>query len=414
VKRIAIIGAGAGGTMTANLLAKRLHGRIAKGEVSLTLIGEGPDNFFEPGNLDIAFKGKDPGSVVRKEASLLRDEVKFNPAPARKIDLQNQALTLNDGSALGYDYLVIATGAVPVPEVMPGLKESALNFHTSPEAAARIWEALGRLKRGKVVVAIASVPYKCPPSPNEATFMVDEYYRKRGLRKDVEIKFLTPYPRPYPAENISEVVQRLFEERGIETIPFFSADHVDPVAKKIYSMEGEGVDFDLLIAVPPHMGAEVVRASHIGDEEGWIPADKHTMVMKGHSRAYVLGDAADIPISKSGVVAHLQSKVVANNIAADLEGASEILEYNGRINCPMETGRRRALFVTGTYTSPPPKQNPTMVKYVMKKGFAWMYWSVLKERWEGLFDLYFGETSSRVKREAVVAPEVSRELKASP
>jgi sulfide:quinone oxidoreductase len=410
VKRIAILGAGAGGTMTANLLAKRLHGRIAKGEVSLTLLGEGPDNFFEPGNLDIAFKGRDPRSVVRKEASLLRSEVRFNPTPAVKVDLQNRTLTLGDGSALGYDYLVIATGAVPVPEAMPGLNESALNFHASPEAAAKIWEALGRMKRGKVVVAITSVPYKCPPSPNEAAFMLDEYYRKRGLRKDVEIKFLTPYPRPYPAENISEVVQRLFEERGIETVPFFSADHVDPVAKKIYSMEGEGVDFDLLIAVPPHLGAGVIRASQIGDREGWIPADKHTMEMKGQSGVFVLGDAADIAISKSGVVAHLQSKVVANNIAADIEGSSEFLEYNGRINCPMETGHRRALFVAGTYASPPPRQNPTMLRYLMKKGFAWIYWSVLKERWEGLFDLYFGETSSRVRGEAAPARPESPEL----
>jgi sulfide:quinone oxidoreductase len=413
MKRIVILGAGAGGTMTANLLAKGLHGRIAKGEVSLTLVGEGPDNFFEPGNLDIAFKGRDPRSVVRKEASLLRREVRFNPTAATKIELQDRTIALKDGSWLGYDYLVIATGATPVPEAMPGLKEGALNFHTSPEAAAKIWDALGLLKRGRVVVAIASVPYKCPPSPNEAAFMVDEYYRKRGLRKDVEIKFLTPYPRPYPAENISEVVQSLFEERGIETIPFFSADHVDPVARKIYSMEGEGVDFDLLIAVPPHMGAEVVRASNIGDKEGWIPADKHTMEMKGQSRVFVLGDAADIAISKSGVVAHLQSKVVARNIVADIEGSSELLEYNGRINCPMETGRRRALFVAGTYTSPPPRQNPTMLKYVMKKGFAWIYWSVLKERWEGLFDLYFGQTYSRSRGEAAAASPEPPELTAT-
>jgi hypothetical protein len=55
-----------------------------------------------------------------------------------------------------------------------------------------------------------------------------------------------------------------------------------------------------------------------------------------------------------------------------------------------------------------------MVKYIMKKGFAWMYWSVLKERWESLFDLYFGETSSRAQRKAVPAPTESPELKARP
>jgi sulfide:quinone oxidoreductase len=414
MKRIVIIGAGSGGTMTANLLAKGLRIKILHGEASLTLVGKGPDNFFEPGNLDIAFKGKDPRGVSKKESSLLRREVRFVPTPAARIELEERMVTLEGGASLPYDFLVIATGAVPVPESMPGLSEASLNFHTSPGDAAKIWAALKSFKRGRVVVAITGVPYKCPPSPNEAAFMVDEYFRKKGLRKDVEIKFLTPYPRPYPAENVSEVVQRLFEERGIETVPFFSADHVDPVAKKIYSMEGEGVDFGLLIAVPPHLGAEVVRASHIGDNDGWIPADKHTMVMKGHPGVYVLGDAADIPISKSGVVAHLQSKVVAKNIVSEVEGSSKILEYNGRINCPMETGHRRALFVSGTYTSPPPKQNPTMLKYVMKKGFAWMYWSVLKERWEGLFDLYFGKTSTVASRDAVVAAEKPAELSATP
>lgn len=398
MKRIVIIGAGAGGTMTANLLAKRLHREVAAGDVSLTLVGEGTDNFFEPGNLDIAFRGKSPEAVGKKEASLLRRGVTFRPVPATKIDLQARTVALGDGGLLPYDSLVIATGAVAVPDAMPGLAESSLNFHTSPQEAARIWEALGRLKRGRVVIAITSVPYKCPPAPNEAAFMVDEYFRRRGIRQDVEIRLLTPYPRPYPAENVSEVVQRLFEERGIKTTTFFSCDHVDPAAKKIYSMEGEAVDFDLLIAVPPHFGAEVVRASGIGDKEGWIPADKYTMAMKGHPEVYVLGDATDIPISKSGVVAHLQSKVVAHNIVSDLHGSSEVLEYNGRINCPMETGRRRALFVSGTYDTPPPRQDPTMLKYIMKKGFAWMYWSVVKERFEGLFDLYFGETSRSAQR----------------
>ena len=362
------------------------------------MVGEGTDNFFEPANLDVAFKGKDPAIVMRSESSLLRKEVRFKPTRASRIDLQSQSVALEDSTQLEYDYLVIATGSVATPGAMPGLRDGSLNFHTSPYAAAKIWDALGKLRRGKVVVAITSVPYKCPPSPNEAAFMIDEYYGKRGLRGDIEIKFLTPYPRAYPAENVSEVVQSLFDARGIGMVPFFSADHVDPSSKKIYSMEGDAVDYHLLIAVPPHTGAEVIKASGIGDKEGWIPADKRTMVMKDHPNVYVLGDASDIPISKSGVVAHLQSKVVAHNIVSEVEGGPELLEYNGRINCPMETGGRKALFISGTYETPPGRQDPTLAKYLMKKGFAWMYWSVLKERYERVFDIYFGKTSTSVPR----------------
>lgn len=285
---------------------------------------------------------------------------------------------------------------------MPGLLEGSLNFHTGGEDAAKIWNALQRFKAGKVVVAITSVPHKCPPSPNEAAFMLDEFFRKRRIRESVEIKFLTPYPRAYPAEHISEVIQPMFEKRGIELVPFFATDYVDPAARKIFNLEGESQDYDLLIAVPPHRGADVILASKIGDEEGWISADKHTMRMKDHPEAYALGDATNIAISKSGVVAHLQAEAVAKNLASDIRGGGEAFEYNGRINCPMETGRRRALFVSGTYEVAPGGQRPTLLRYAMKREFAKIYWSTMKGGWSWLMDAYFGETSEPQETSAVL------------
>ena len=230
---------------------------------------------------------------------------------------------------------------------------------------------------------------------------MDEFFGKRGIRDSVEIKFLTPYPRAYSTQVISDVVQPMFEERGIEVVPFFMADHVDPAEKKIYSLEGEGHDYDLLIAIPPHRGADVISSSGIGDAEGWMPTDKRTMRVKDQSGVYAIGDATNIPISKSGVVAHLQSGTVSKNIQSDLTGTSEIYEYNGRINCPMETGHRQALFIAGTYSEPPPKPNPTFVRYVMKKSFGKMYWSALGGRWDWLFDIYFGKTTTPLKSEPI-------------
>ncbi|MGH9917469.1 MAG: NAD(P)/FAD-dependent oxidoreductase, partial [Nitrososphaerales archaeon] len=324
MKKVVIVGAGSGGTLLANLLAHEFHREVGEGQVSVQLVGEGDDHAFQPGNLDIAFKGADPKGVVRPESSLLRKGVTLVTDGAAKVDLKSKVLTTRGGAALAYDHIVFATGAMASPELMPGLREGSLNFHQGPSVASRIWEALQRFEHGKVLVAITRVPHKCPPSPNEAAFMLDEFFRKRGLRESVEIKFLTPYPRAYPAEHISEVIQPMFERRGIELVPFFAADHVDPTARKIYDLEGESEDYDLLIAVPPHQGAEVVRASGIGDEEGWIPADKHTMRVEGHPEAYAIGDATNIAISKSGVVAHLQAEAVAKNLASDLRGGREV------------------------------------------------------------------------------------------
>jgi sulfide:quinone oxidoreductase len=394
MKRVVVVGAGSGGTLTANLLARGLKRRIHRGEVSVDLIGDSTQHVFQPGFLDVAFKGFPPSGLMRPEAGLVAKDVTFRNEAATKIDLEERAVTLAGEAKLGYDYLVMATGAVADRGILPGLKEASFNFHTGPEDSAKTWEALQKFKSGKIVVAIAGVPHKCPPSPNEATFMVDEFYRKKGLRDKVEISFVTPYPRPYPAEALSKVIAPMYEERGITVVPFFNAESVDPAAHKMYSLEGDSVDYDLLIAVPPHRGTDVIRDSGIGDEDGWIPADKGTMRVKGHDDAFAIGDATSIPISKSGVVAHLQSPVVTENILLGLAGSSESMQYNGRINCPMEVGRHRAMFVSATFTSPAADQSPSMVKYYMKRSFSRMYWRTMKGNMEWLMGIYFGKTSS--------------------
>ena len=387
-----VLGSGDGGTFTANLLASELRDEVRGGLASVQLIGEHLSHPFQPGNLDIAFKGASPDKYVKDETELLRKEVEFIQDPAVRIDLKARSVTTKSGRVLGYEYLVIATGAVADPSMIPGLAEGALNFHTGPKDSRRIWEALQKFEGGTVIVAIAGTPHKCPPSPNEAAFMLDEYFTKRGIRDKVKIRFLTPYPRSYPAERISRVVEPMFQEKGIEVSTFFNVDSVDPAERKINSLEGEAFQYDLLIAVPPHHGADVIVNSGIGDADGYVPTDKGTMRVMGHQGVYAIGDATNIPVSKSGVVAHLQSVVVAHNIVAEIQQSPDLLEYNGRINCPMEVGSRRAIFVSATYTSPPADQTPSIVKYFMKRSFAMIYWRALNGSLERIFDVFFGRT----------------------
>jgi len=405
MQRVVVVGSGDGGTFTANILATALHDEIHGGLVSVQLVGEHLRHPFQPGNLDVAFKGADPEKYVKAETDLLKKGVDFRQDPAVKIDCVMKAVTTKGGATLSYDFLVIATGAVADPSKVPGLAEGSMNFHTGGKDSQKIWEALQKFEGGTVVVAIAGTPHKCPPSPNEAAFMLDEFFHKRGIRDKVRIRFLTPYPRPYPAERISKVVEPMFQDKGIEVTTFFNVDMVDPAAKKIYSLEGESFDYDLLIAIPPHHGADVVVNSGIGDQDGYVPTNKGTMKVVGQEGVYCIGDATNIPVSKSGVVAHLQSVVVAHNIVAEIEKSEDFLEYNGRINCPMEVGHHRAIFVSATYTSPPVDQTPSLVKYYMKRSFAMIYWKALGGSLERVFDLFFGQTRFR----ATKAPEPVRE-----
>lgn len=384
--QVVILGAGTGGTMAANLLRRRAP------EASITVVDEHVEHVFQPGNLDVAFKGADPDAFVRPEAPLLARGIAFEPGGAARVEPKAKRVLLKDGRALPYDALILATGAVADPLLTPGLADEALNFHTGPHHAARIWQALQRFEKGRIVVAIAGVPYKCPPAPVEAVFLLDEHLRRRGIRERVEVRLVTPYPRAYPAGPIADVVEPRLREKGIEVTTLFNMDAVDAQKKVVTSLEGEEVPYDLLLAVPPHRGADVVKASGLGDADGFVPTDKETMRVVGHEDIWALGDATAIPISKSGVVAHLQADVVAQNVARQLRGATQELAYDGRINCPMEVGDRRALFVNATYARGAQTQTPNLVRYAMKKSFGRMYWQVLRGRYEWLFGAYFGPT----------------------
>lgn len=390
-----VVGGGTGGTLAANLLAKDLRHEIHRGEVTVQLICASPTHTFQPGYLHVAFKNQNPNEIVRGEDALLSKEVRRICLDAERLDLKLKEIALPNGEKIVYDYLVIATGSVPNPSAIPGLSEGALNFHTSPFESTKIWKALEQFDGGHIVIGIAGVPHKCPPSPNEATFLLDDYLRKRGVREKVKVTYVTPYPRPYPAEPMSRVVEPLFKERGIEVVTFFNVDSVDTTKHEVTSLEGESLSYDLLIMVPPHRGADVVMKSGIGDSDGWIPTDKNTLKIIGQENEYAIGDATNIPVSKTGVTAHLQAMVAARNIVTSIRERQELYKYNGRINCPFEMGSGKAAFVVGSYDMPVKEIHPNRIRYMMKKTFANFYWHTLSGNWDWLLTAYFGKTFER-------------------
>lgn len=129
--------------------------------------------------------------------------------------------------------------------------------------------------------------------------MLDEWLRKRGLRDKTELHYLYPLPRVFPIETVSEVATPLLEERNVQITTLFNAETVDTERKVISSIEGEEIPYDLLVLIPPHRGASVIEASGLGDEQGWLPTDRATLEVKGQLHLYALGDATDLPVSKS-------------------------------------------------------------------------------------------------------------------
>jgi sulfide:quinone oxidoreductase len=371
--RIVVLGGGVGGTLAANLLAKRLGG-----DARVTVVDPTGMHVYQPGFLYAALGKANGRWLARDERTLLRDDVELVVEPATRVEADQGVVRLGHGGSLAWDYLVLATGARLLPDQVPGLVEGAHEFY-SLEGALRLREALRRFGGGRVLVGVAGIPYKCPPAPVEFTLMLDQYLRKRGVRDKSELTLLSPLNRAFTIEPASKLVQPLMEARGIGLETFFNVESVDPAAGTVSSLEGDKAAYDLLVLVPPHAGQAVVEASGLGDAGGWVPTDRTTLQHLRHERVFALGDATDLPISKSGSTAHFEAPVIASRIASLVRGTAPKVNYGGRVMCFLETGDGKATALRFDYEHPPVPPTPSRAWHAAKWAFNRLYWDTVPQ-----------------------------------
>ena len=371
--RVVVLGGGVGGTLIANLLDKDLGH-----DVHVTVVDPTGMHDYQPGYLYVALGEAKGHWLTREERTLLRGGVDLAIERAIRVHPDAGTVQMERGGELSYDYLVIATGARLVPDAIPGLVEGSFEFYSLP-GAERLSQELDRFKGGRVKVGVAGIPYKCPPAPVEFTFLVEEYLRKRGLRDKSEVELLSPLNRAFTIESASTLIAPIMEERGIGLTTFFNVEAVDPSAGVVESLEGEKQEYDLLVLVPPHKGQQVVIDSGLGDPGGWVPTDKHTLNVEGQERIFALGDATNLPISKSGSTAHFEAPVIASRIASLIHGTAPKENYGGRVMCFLETGNGQATSLRFDYEHPPVPPQPNRAWHMAKWLFNRMYWETVPQ-----------------------------------
>lgn len=374
--RIGVVGGGTGGCVVANQLARHLAPELDSGEVEVTLLSDVPWHTYQPGLLSVAL-GKAP--LVRWQRpldSLVLPGVKLAVDAAEFIDVRQRRVHGRSGRQYAFDFLVIATGAYPDLQEVPGLAEAAHSFYTA-EHAQRLQRALASFEGGRVVLTVG-VPHKCPVAPLEMVFLLDEEFRRRGMRSRVELVYTYPINRVHVLPEVARWAEQEFQRRQIRYETLFNVERVDPQARVVYSLEGGEQPFDLLISVPAHRGAPVVQASGLGDGEGFIPTDRHTLQAVGYEGVFVVGDATNLPVSKAGSTAHYQAEVVAERLAALVRHQTPAALYDGKVFCFIEAGDQRASYVEFAYDRPPSPAPPSPWLQWLKVAYGELYWLTVR------------------------------------
>ncbi len=390
MKKLLVLGAGTAGTMVVN----KLRPRLAEDEWTITIVDRDDVHHYQPGYLFVPFGEYRPDETTRPRRRFITDGVDLVLGEIDRVEPERHRVVLTDGAELGYDKLVIATGTSPRPEETPGFDsdEWGRSIHTfyTLEGATALRRALERFDGGRLVVHIVDYPFKCPVAPLEFAFLADAYFTRRGMRDRVELVYVTPLDGAFTKPVASRHLGGLLEERKIGVETDFYVEQVDPETKTLISYDEREIPFDLLVTVPLNMGADFVARSGLGNELNYIPVDHHTLVSTHDDDIFVLGDAADLPTSKAGSVAHFQGEVFVENFIRHVEGLDMVERFDGHANCFIETGNGKALLIDFNYeVEPLPGKYPlpgigpfslleeTEMNHWGKLLFRWFYWNVL-------------------------------------
>ena len=357
IPHVVILGGGFGGLSAAN----EIRSSLDSSRVKITIIDK--KDWFMVGfaklwimNGTRTFENSigSLNELPKKQINFIKDEIiEINP--------ENNFIKTKSEN-ISFDFLIVSMGAVLAPEKIPGLVENGFNLYDHNQLE-KIHQKLNEIENGKIAIVIMGMPYKCPPAPFEASLLVDSMLRKRGIRDSVQIDFYSPAPITLPAAG-PEVSKQILDLVNSEKIIFHNSKKIKCVESKKLIFENDEADFDILLAIPPHVAPKVIYDSDLAKEPGFIPIDRdcktpyQNIFAVGDVTSLVVTDSMAVP--KAGIFAEGEGITVAKNIISKLESKETSVLFDGKGGCFLESGRDTASIIeVDMFTDPKPSTNLT-------------------------------------------------------
>lgn len=352
MKKLVILGAGCAGTMVANNLRKKL----SRDEWSITIIDKDDRHIYQPGLIFIPFGMYKPEEIVRTRSEFIGKGINFVVDEIVGVDTATQTVETTAGK-YEYDKIIVCTGVSLAPEEIPGMMDGwqtkVFDFYTL-EGAVNLEKKLRSFKEGTMVLNIAEFPYKCPVAPLEFVYLADWYFAERGVRDKIDIHFVTPMTGAFTKPKASAYFTKMMIDKNIKVTADFILAEVDCTNNKLISAAGDEIAWDLLVSIPPNVGARYLVNSKVAmDEIGYVKTNNHTLQAEAHENMYVLGDNTTIPTSKAGSVAHFSAEIMIENFMREINGEPVRPDYDGHSNCFIETGYGKASLIDFNYEYEP-------------------------------------------------------------
>lgn len=389
--QVLIVGGGTAGITVAASLRRR-----ASGHIGIAVVEPSDVHYYQPAFTLVGAGVTSLASTRRNTADLIPAGVTRITGAVASFAPETNSVTLADGTALSYDFLVVATGVKLDIDKVVGLRDTlgknGVCSNYSPEHVEYTWSCIQGLKPGaKAVFTQPPLPFKCPGAPQKIVYLTADYLRRHGIG-GCELRYFVHGPAifgvPFFARELMKVVQRY----GIQANFQHDLVAVDGAAKTATvavvggDKQGEKitVPFDMLHVSPPQSPPDAVKSSALANAAGYVEVNQNTMQHVKFANVFSLGDVCSTPNSKTAAAVRKQAPVVVRNILHAMSNRSLEAGYDGYASCPLVTAYGKTIlaeFIYGGKVTPTLPLDPAKERWVnwwiKVTGLPIFYWNYM-------------------------------------
>ncbi|MET0401200.1 MAG: FAD/NAD(P)-binding oxidoreductase [Cystobacter sp.] len=397
--RVLIIGGGTAGISVAARLARA-------GLKGVALLEPSAHHYYQPLWTLVGAGEARVEDTVRDEARLIPRGVTWIQDWAEEVDPVSRMVGTRGGQRLGYDFLVVAPGIQLDWDKVRGLREALEtrpNVSSNYEAryAPKTWTMLRAFQGGTALFTHPATPVKCAGAPQKIMYLAADHFRKRGLTESTRVVFASGGKALFGVKEYAAVLEQVVKRYGIDTR--FQHDLVevrgerDEAVFRVIQADGSAAQvvlpYALLHVCPPQSAPDFIQrgplAWHEGPSRGWVKADKYTLRHPDYPEVFALGDASDLPTSRTGAAIRKQAPVLVENLLHVMAGREPTAKYDGYASCPLTTAYGKLLLAEFGYDGKPAPSFPFIDSlqerhdmWLLKKyGLPQLYWKLMLRGW---------------------------------
>jgi sulfide:quinone oxidoreductase len=389
---VVIVGGGSAGLATAASLLERNRA------LEIIVIEPRDEHYYQPGWTMVGGGVSDCADTRRPEASVMPTGVRWVKGAVALFQPEQDQVTLEDGSIIGYRALVVAPGVVLDWGAIDGLAQTlgrnGVTSNYSYETAPYTWELVKGLKEGTALFTQPPMPIKCAGAPQKAMYLSCDHWLRKGTLPNIDVAFHNAGAVLFGVKEFVPPLMTYIDRYGVDLNFESTLVSVDGAARQatFRSKDGETTkSFDMIHVTPPQKAPAFLANSPLANEAGYTDVDQASLQHVRFGNVFGLGDGGSTANAKTMAAARKQAPIVAENLIAVLAGKAPSAVYDGYGSCPLTVERGKILLAEFGYGG---KLLPSFPSWIIEgtkpqrlswllksEALPWLYWNgMLKGR----------------------------------